>query len=142
MANLSFSILSNFCCLFSLQHKHMHSKWSLAIVYSRVCIHVLPFAHLISWIPSARLLTIFDNLAINLALSINCSLWGTVFVISIPFLLILVTSSTRTRKFNFFSVFSPKQLNCSYFCYFYYKMIIIVRPIMTNYRDFFRYAIL
>ena len=43
-----------------------------------------PYFHLVLWITSARLLTRFDNkLAINIALSINCSLQDTFFVISL-----------------------------------------------------------
>ena len=70
--------------------------------------------HLILWILSERLLTRFDNeLAINLALSINCNMEDIYFVISSPFLSILVTSvSIGTVNVMYFSVFSPKQVNC------------------------------
>ena len=63
---------------------------------------------------SGRLLTKFDNeLAINLALSINCNMKDIFFVISSPFLSILVTTfSNGTVKVMYFSVFSPRQVNC------------------------------
>ena len=64
--------------------------------------------------PPDRLLTIFDNeLAINLAVSVNCIKWDIFFVISSSFLLILATFfSAGTVKFMYFSVFSPRQVNC------------------------------
>ena len=63
-------------------------------------------------------------------------------VISSPFLSSLVTSfSIGTVKVLYFSVFSPKQVNCFFKLFFYDKMIIIVRSIMKNYRNFFRYTI-
>ena len=65
-------------------------------------------------IPSARLLTGFNNeLAINLALSMNCNLWDVIFVISSPSLSVLVNSfSIEIVKAMYFSMFSPKQVNC------------------------------
>ena len=66
------------------------------------------------------------------------------FVIFSPFLLILLTSfSTATEKVMYFSVFSPKQVNCPLNSSnsFYDKMIIVVRSIVKNYCNFFRYTI-
>ena len=57
------------------------------------------------------------------------------FVISFPFLLILVTSfSIGFEKVIYFSVFSPKQVNCpsNSSVSFLSKMIIILRSIMKN----------
>ena len=49
----------------------------------------------------------------NLVISINCNLYDIVFVISYPFLPVLLTSlSVVTEKVMYFPVFSPKQLNC------------------------------
>ena len=60
------------------------------------------------------ILTRFDNeLATNFALSIKFNLQDIFFAISSPFLSILVTSfSIGTVKVMYFSVFSPKQVNC------------------------------
>ena len=60
-----------------------------------------------------RLFTRFHNeLAINLALSINCNLYDTIFVTSCPFLSILVTSSSiGTKNIMYFPVFSSKQVS-------------------------------
>ena len=47
-----------------------------------------------------------------MALSINCSLYDSVFVISFTFESNLVTSlPTRTEKFMYFPVVPPKQVN-------------------------------
>ena len=61
-----------------------------------------------------KIIATFDNdLAINRALSINCNLCDMVFVMSYPFLSILVTSlSIRTENVIYFSVLSPTQVNC------------------------------
>ena len=63
--------------------------------------------HLILWITSERLLATFDiQLAINLALWINCNICDICFVIFSPFLSILVTSFfIVTVKVIYFSVF-------------------------------------
>ena len=73
-----------------------------------------PNLYLILGIRSEILLTKFDNeLAINLALSINCNELDIFFVISSPFLLIILTSfSIWTVKAMYISVFSPRQVNC------------------------------
>ena len=56
---------------------------------------------------------IINKLAISYVLSTNCNPYDIVFVISFPFLLILVTSfSIGTEKVMSFSVFSPKQVIC------------------------------
>ena len=59
----------------------------------------------------SKIITRFDNeLAINLALSINFNLYNMFFVTSSPFLLILITNfSIGTEKIIYFSVFSPKK---------------------------------
>ena len=64
--------------------------------------------------PSETLLTRFDNgLAINHALSTNCYTQDIFFVISSAFLSIFVTSfSIGPLKVMYFSVLSPKQVNC------------------------------
>ena len=106
-------------------YKHLHFiKSSLNFVYSRKqsqsfylilqVSYFLPpclYLHWILWISSARLLIRFDNeLAINLVLLINCYLLDIVFMISFPFLSILVTSfSFGTEKVMYFWIFSPKQ---------------------------------
>ena len=90
------------------------------------------YLHLILWIPSDRLLTRFDNeLAINLVLSVNCNIWDIFFVISSPILSIVVTSFfIGTVKVMHFLVFSYNN-----------TMIVIVRSIIKNCRNFFRYTI-
>ena len=62
-----------------------------------------------------KLLARFDNeVAINLALSINYSLKDIGFLISSPFLSILVTAfSIETEKVVNFLLFFPKHLNFS-----------------------------
>ena len=72
-----------------------------------------PYLHLSLSIPSARLLTSFDNeLAINLVLSINRKMYNICFVTFSPFLSIIASSySFGTVKVMYFSVFSPKQIN-------------------------------
>ena len=62
-----------------------------------------------------KLLARFDNeVAINLALSINYSLKDIGFLISSPFLSILVTAfSIETKKVVNFLLFFPKHLNFS-----------------------------
>ena len=82
--------------------------------------HILsscPNSHLTLGIPSERLLTRFDNeLAINLALSMNCNLQDIFFVLFSPVLSIRVTSFTiGTVEVMYFSVLSPKQVNCFFF---------------------------
>ena len=127
LKNLAFSFSSNFCWQFLLQHKNLYSiKSLLKFVYSvkesqhlyliAQVSHFLsscPYLHLSLWIPSERLLTRFyDKLAINLALSINCNMLDIFFVISSPFLSILLTScSIESVKLMYFSVISPKQVN-------------------------------
>ena len=71
------------------------------------------YLHLILWIPSEILLTRFDKkLAINFALSIKCNLYDIFFVISSPFLSILVTSSfIGTVNVMYFSMLSSKQVS-------------------------------
>ena len=66
------------------------------------------------WILSEGLLTRFDNeLAIYLALSINFNMQDIFFVISSPFLSILITSFfIGTVKVMYFSASSPKHVNC------------------------------
>ena len=52
------------------------------------------------------------SLTINLALSINYSLYGMIFVVFSPSLLILLTSFViGTEKILYFPVFYPRQLN-------------------------------
>ena len=114
------------------KRKHLYSiKSFLKFMYSRKqskylylvtqishFISSCTYLHLISWIPSKRLLTRFDNeLVINLALSIICNMQDIYiyifFLISSPFLSVLLTSfSIGTVKVILFSVFSPKQVNC------------------------------
>ena len=142
-----------------LHHKHLYFiKSSLKLACSRkqwqylyfiLQIHFLSsclYLHLILWIPSARLLTRFDNeLAMNLVLSINCNMEEMYFVISYPFLSILVTSfSLGTMKVMYFPVFSTKQIKL-FFKFFWllfcYKTNILVTSIMKSYMNFFRYTI-
>ena len=64
------------------------------------------------------------------------------FVISSPFLSILVIYfSIGTVKVMYLSVFSPKQVNCFLNFSASSYMIIIIRSIMKNYRNFFSYTI-
>ena len=72
-----------------------------------------PYLHWLLWISSESLLTRFDNgLAINFALSINCSLKD-IFVISSRILSVILNSfSIGTIKVMDFEVFSPKQVSC------------------------------
>ena len=130
-----------------LQQKHLYSiKLSLKFVYSRKqsqylylilqALHFLsscPNLHLILWNPSETLFTRLDNeLAIDLALPINCNITDIFFVICSPFLSILIMYFfTETVGVMYFSVFSPK-----IFLLFYDKIIIMVRSIMKNYRIF------
>ena len=105
-----------------------------------------PYLLLTLWIPSERLLTIFNNeLAINLVLSINCNMEDILFVIPSPFSSILVSSfSIVTVNVMFFSVFSPKQVIgfLKFLCQLFYdKVIIIVKSIMKNYKKVFRHTI-
>ena len=90
LTNLFLKSSSNFLWYFFLQHKQLYStKSSMMLVYLRqhlqyfdliLVSHFLswcPYLNLILWIPSARLLTRFDNeLAINLTVSINCNLYN------------------------------------------------------------------
>ena len=93
----------------------MYSRKHLKFLY--IYFHVSHFfcsyLHLSLSIPSARLLTSFDNeLAINLVPSINRKMYNICFVTFSPFLSIIASSySFGTAKFMHFSVFSPKQVN-------------------------------
>ena len=72
-----------------------------------------PYLHLILWIPSARWSAWFNNeLAINLAVWINCHFKNMVFAVSSPFLLIPLTSFViGNEKVLYVPVFSFRQLN-------------------------------
>ena len=75
-------------------------------------------------------------------LLINCNMLDIFFVISSPFLSILVIYfSIGTVKVMYLSVFSPKQVNCFLNFSASSYMIIIIRSIMKNYRNFFSYTI-
>ena len=129
-----------------LQHKHLYStKLSLKFLYWRKQSQYLylilqvshffssrPYFHLTLWIPSGRLLIRFGNeLAINLALSINCNLWDIIFVISSLFLSIFVTPfSIGTENVMYFSVFSPKQVN--YFSNYFGNFFMIIKKLYRS----------
>ena len=72
------------------------------------------YLHLFLWISLARFLTRFDNeLAINLGLSMNSTLWDYFFCNFFSIFLVLVTYfCIRNKRFMCFSVLSPKQVNC------------------------------
>ena len=88
------SVMLSFMFVYSRKHSHYlyliphvsHFLWSF------------PYLHLILFIPSARLLTKFDNgLAINLPLSIRFILQDMVcFTFTLPFLSIFLISLSRS----------------------------------------------
>ena len=109
---------------FLLQRNHLYSiNSSLKFMHSRKHLHYLyltshfsssfPNLYLILWTLSERLLTRLDNeLTVNITLSISVNMKDIFFIISPPFLLILLTSfSIKTVKVMYFSVFSPEHLN-------------------------------
>ena len=126
-----------------LQHKDFHSiQSSSKLKYSRKqsqYLYLIPkvpnflslcwYLHLILWTLSEKLLTRFNNeLAINLALLTNCNMQEKIFVISFPFLLILVSSfSFGTVKVMYFSGFSPKQLNC------FFLILLLIKSLSLKY---------
>ena len=109
-----------------LQHKHLYFiKSSLKFVYSRkqsqylyltqhVSHFLLPCSNLplMLYSPSERVLTRFDNeVFTNLALSKKSNMLDIFFAISSPFLSIH-EDPFSIGKVMYFSVFSPKQVNC------------------------------
>ena len=85
----------NICILLNhLQHLRIQDRTYDLCIFSHVShfLHSCPHLHLILWIPTARLSTSFENeLAVNLAISINFSLLDMIFVSYFPFLSILLT---------------------------------------------------
>ena len=109
-----------------LKHKHLYSIksplkffvfnktvtilifYSVSFTFFNI-VPVLAFSFMNSF---RKIMTKFDNeLAINLALSINCSMYGIFHVIFSPLLPVLVTSfSIGTVKVIYFSLLFPKEV--------------------------------
>ena len=125
-------------------NSRQHSQSLYLCLQVQHLLSLFPYSHLILSISSARLLTKFDNdLVISLVLSIKCNLQDIVFITSSPFYqFFFIYFSIRTEKVMYFQyLLLNKQIVFQIFLpAFYNKIIILVKSILKNYANFFRYT--